>query len=100
MEEHKALGRVSEQVSEDKMVQEMDYYTLMLDRDRHKSDLNSFFVETMHKIDPATNSNSDIFANSVLWLAPNHRLLDLEVVEPDDLLVLGTREQFEAASKF
>ena len=84
----------------------MEYYTVMLDRERHRCDFNSFLVETMYKITQSKiNENVTVKSGQnpsdfMLWLAPNHRLLDLEVVEPDDLLVLGTQEQFEAASRF
>ena len=73
----------------------------MLDRERHKSDFHSFIVETMPKIAQAkmsknlsecTVKSEQNPSNLMLWLAPNHRLLDLEAVEPDDLLVLGTQE--------
>ena len=36
----------------------------------------------------------------MVWLAPNHRLLDLAAVQPDDMLVVGTQEQFAASSHF
>lgn len=35
---------------------------------------------------------SDRAAGKLIWLAPNHQLMDLEPVEPDDMLVIGTAD--------
>ena len=31
----------------------------------------------------------------IIWLAPNHQLMDLEPVEADDMLVIGTNDDLK-----
>ena len=35
-----------------------------------------------------------------MWVAPNQQILDLDTVQADDMLVIGTHHQLQAASRF
>ena len=97
-EESKSLGTENEE-----RVNLPDYYTLMLDRERHKDSVTSFLAQTLIRIN-SDNKFTSVQENNncylTLWLAPNSIIVDLSTVQPDDMLVLGTKTQLEAASTF
>ena len=90
-EEHKTVEKG------EKVGGEMEYFVTMLDRTKNENQVESFLQETLCKL---SESLSDLYQphcslpypTFTMWLAPNHRLLDLTAVEADDLLVIGTHE--------
>ncbi len=67
--------------------------------------MKSFVLETLHKIAEAngiTQSEKDLedCANELtVWMAPNHKMLDLEPIEKDDLIVIGSQADLEKFEK-
>lgn len=68
------------------------YLTVKLDKQKHKFQKEGFLAEVVDKARSALRLRSDSAANKLIWLAPNHQLMDLEPVEPDDMLVIGTAD--------
>ena len=79
-----------------------DFFTTMLDKEQYAGDVGHFLAEMDSAVvdNQVLQNNIDIRATKLVWLAQNHRLLDLSAVEPDDMLVVGTQAQYEAASRF
>ena len=85
-----------------------EYYTVMLDQERHKDQIESFLSEIMLRINkPNKNPHIKDYSmtkfqddNLTLWLAPHYSILSLSTVQQNDMLVIGTHEQLEAASTF
>lgn len=68
------------------------YFTCKLDKQKHKMQKDSFMVEILDKVARCLNSPVVNPSEKLVWLAPNHQLMDLEPIEPEDMLVIGTLE--------
>ena len=77
----------------------------MLDKNLHQNQLKSFVLETLNKIAevnglPQSETNLENCANElIVWMAPNHKLIDLSPIEKDDLLVIGSQTDLEIFEK-
>ena len=70
----------------------------MLNKERHHNHIASFLQETLSKINYQKHNNQDEIGDTLrIWLAPNHKMLDLTAVEADDMLVVGTEAQLYAS---
>ncbi len=112
IEEHKSLG--SEPQQNDGPGGRPEYYTVMLDRERHKDQIESLLSEILlrikkpeknlknhpeiknHSPEDCRNGLNDL----TIWLAPHYSILNLATIQQNDMLVIGTHEQLEAASTF
>ena len=82
-EEQKAI--TAERVSPSRR-DTLEYYTIMLDKQKHCFSVESFLVEVLHRTGISEKAGKDLR----IWLAPNHRLIDLSPIDEDDMLVIGT----------
>lgn len=71
------------------------YFTAKLDKHKHKFQKEGFLAEVFDKLQSALGLPSERISDKLLWLAPNHQLMDLEPIEPDDMLVIGTAEDLQ-----
>ena len=74
----------------------------MLDRERHKDQIESFLSEILLRISDKPDKSPDIKNqrekadhrnddnNLTLWLAPHYSILSLATVQQNDMLVIGT----------
>ena len=78
------------------------YFATMLDKNLHQNAIGSFVLETLHKIAqvnrlPQTEADLAQCASQLtVWMSPNHRLVDLQPVEADDMLVIGTEQDLKS----
>ena len=68
------------------------YLTAKLDKQKHKFTKEGFLSEVFAKAQGVLGLQDERLSGKLMWLAPNHQLMDLEPVEPDDMLVIGTSE--------
>ena len=68
-------------------------FALILDKERLEMDAQRFTKEICDRV------NIELTNQMLLYLPPNHMLLDLEPIEKDDLLVLGNRNEIDNFNK-
>ena len=115
LEESKAISGQNRRSSNRNSISKStaEYFTMVLDRTKHENSVSSFLAQAICKVSMASagghrlgsRASNSLFGQAdlqdvTIWLAPNHRLISLDAVEADDMLVIGTIEQFRASTRF
>ena len=64
----------------------------MLDKDKHHNSTQSFLVEVLEKAKYACclpDFMVDPEQDLQLWIQPNHQVMSLDAIEPNDMLIIG-----------
>ncbi|CDW73458.1 UNKNOWN [Stylonychia lemnae] len=65
-------------------------YSLMLNKIKHRMNHQSFLMEICQRLGIGYDPNT-----MILYLPPNHQIMDLEPVEKNDLLILGFKKDIK-----